>query len=151
MYQNKENFTGTAFIEPLAENGEPDFVSVIVLQTQNGIDGDALEVTFPSNEHVVFDPRKVGLPDDFYTPESLLTNILIRDWEVDPDVPHMVRFFMLQHEGFLENIDNNYWLLEIDSESNHGQIMTRLHFGNKGDPNEVIDGIEGGFNLKTLH
>ena len=133
MSEFTKNYTGTAFIEPMKENHEPEFVTVIALLAPNGIDGDALEVTFPSNEHFVFDALSVGLPEDFYTPESLLKNIVNRDWKNDPDVPYMIRFFITQHEGYVENIDNNFWLLEIDAESKPGQIMTYLRFGNKDD------------------
>lgn len=138
MSNQIDNFTGSAFIEPLSDNTEPEYVTVIALLTPSGVDGDCLAVTFPSNEHVVFTPLEVGLPENTYDPAVILQNIVMKDWKNDPDVPHMIRWFMLQQEEFISNIDSNMWVVEIDTESQPGKIMTAFRH-KKLDQFSVVD------------
>ena len=142
MSNKSSNFSGSVFIEPMIGNDEPEFVTVITILTPSGVDGDALAVTFPSNEHFEFDSTH----EEFNKPDLLIGCIANRDWESDLDVPHMIRIFMTQQVEFIEKIENDLWLLEIDSESKAGEILTNFYPGKMDkvfrDWTEIEEGLE---------
>lgn len=142
MSNKSSNFSGSVFIEPMIGNDEPEFVTVFTILTPSGVDGDAMEVTFPSNENFDF----TYAPKEFYDPEFLISCIANRDWESDLDVPHMIRVFVTLQETFAKNIENDLWFLEIDSESKPGEILTNFYPGKMEevfrDWTEIEEGLE---------